>query len=435
MSNGDDAPEEEESGSGSSEPPEPDDPEPFETRLDDAAEAVENADTERALDEVEETLDGIEADLEDAVFAVEIEDGEADGEETEDGDDEEENPRDDLEDRLSDLRDEVEEKRGPYLEDVTDGLGDAISTIESSEWAEEGETEVYEAAENYAESAGNTLDESFTVEETDPDGVATELEDIQEMISERGLHPDTDEETIDELLIAGDTLSDSLDDATLWSDLEVREQLTREGFYDVLTPENRKDFPPEWAAIKQYEQRGEAEPILSAMDKLDSDFMEENVLDALEHIAPEAAFEQVHGLAQRRNKQPVRILGRIGDERACDTLHDFLGGGDVELEQTSLRALGAIGSEESTEPVAQRLAADDPSIRSAAARALGLIGDTRAIEPLADVLAADDDDSARASAAWALNQIGTERALSAAAEYADDSSYVVQFEAERAKSA
>jgi hypothetical protein len=431
MSNGDDETDDENAG-GADEQPEPDDPEPFATRLDDAAAAVENADTERALDTVEETLDGIETDLEDAVFAVEIED---EDEDEEDDEEEEENPRDDLENRLSDLRDEVEEKRGPYLEDVTDDLEDAISTIESSEWAEEGETELYEAAESYAESVGNTIGESFAVTEGSPDEVAADLETIRETISETDLHPDDDADAIDELLIAGDNLSDGVDDATLWSDLEVREQLTREGFYEVLTPENRKDFPPEWAAIKQYEQRGEAEPILSAMDKLDSDFMEENVLDALEHIAPEAAFEQVHALAQRRNKQPVRILGRIGDERACDTLHDFLGGGDVELEQTSLRALGAIGSGESTEPVAQRLAAEDPSIRSAAARALGLIGDTRAIEPLGDVLAEDDEDAVRASAAWALNQIGTERALAAAAEYADDSSYVVQFEAERAKSA
>jgi hypothetical protein len=431
MSNGNDETDDENAG-GADEQPEPDDPGPFETRLDEAAKAVDEAETEADLDRVEETLDDIEADLDDAVFAVEIEDEE---ESAEDEDEEEENPRDDLEDRLSDLRDDVEEQRGPYLEDVTDGLDDAISTIESSEWAKEGETAVYEAVDTYAESAGNTLDRSFTVTDGDPGDVATALEEIREEIAETGLHPDTDADTIDELLTAGDSLSDSLDDATLWGDLEIREQLTREGFYDVLTPENRKDFPPEWAAIKQYEHRGEAEPILSAMDKFDSDFMEENVLDALEHIAPEAAFEQVHALAQRRNKQPVRILGRIGDERACDTLHDFLGGGDVELEQTALRALGAIGSEESTEPVAQRLAADDPTVRSAAARALGLIGDTRAIEPLSDVLETDDDDSARASAAWALNQIGTERALAAAAEYADDSSYVVQFEAERANTA
>jgi HEAT repeat protein len=163
--------------------------------------------------------------------------------------------------------------------------------------------------------------------------------------------------------------------------------------------------------------------------------MEENILDALEHIAPKEAFEAMHQRAQKRATQPIRILGRIGDDRACETLHDFLGGGDVKLEKTTLRALGGIGSEESTQPVADRLVADGPEIRSLAARSLGLIGDTRAIEPLARVLDEDDADEVRASAAWALNQIGTERALEAAAAYADDRSYIVQVEAEKATGA
>jgi HEAT repeat protein len=38
----------------------------------------------------------------------------------------------------------------------------------------------------------------------------------------------------------------------------------------------------------------------------------------------------------------------------------------------------------------------------------------------------------RASAAWALVQIGTERALEAAAEYTDDRAYIVETEARKA---
>ena len=44
----------------------------------------------------------------------------------------------------------------------------------------------------------------------------------------------------------------------------------------------------------------------------------------------------------------------------------------------------------------------------------------------------DDSNSVRASAAWALNQIGTESALDAARDHADDRSYLVQTEAEKA---
>jgi HEAT repeat protein len=203
----------------------------------------------------------------------------------------------------------------------------------------------------------------------------------------------------------------------------------------VLESENRKDFPAEWNAVKIYAQGKDVEPILTALDRFESDFMEENILDALEQIAPEEAFEEMHARAQKRNIQPIRILGRIGNDEACETLHDFLGGGDVKLEKTTLRALGAIGSEGSTQHVANRLVADNAEIRSLAARSLGLIGDTRAIEPLSRVLDEDDADEVRASAAWALNQIGTESALDAAAEYADDRSYIVQHEAEKATGA
>jgi hypothetical protein len=444
MSNGDEEPDEEptEAAEEGGEAPEPADPEPFAERLDEAADAVERAETEDDLDRVETTLDEIEADLEDAVFAVEIEDepeeaeedkaDEAEEDEDEADEAEEANPRDEFEDRLDDLRADVEDQRGPYRQDVTDALDDAVSTIEGSEWTREGANSVVDVVEKYVGRAGDTLDETFAYDAETPADAAMALASVKDAVNETPLDPDDDAETIDSLLVAAENLSSDLDDAQVWSDLEVREQLRREGFYDVLDPETRKDFPPEWSAIKLYEKAGEFEPILSAMDKLDSDFMEDNILDSIEHEAPTAAYEPVHALAQRRNRKPVRILGRIADERACDTLADFLGGGDAGLEQVSLRALGAIGSEESTEPVAQRLAADDPSIRSAAARALGMIGDTRAIEPLGDVLDEDEDDSVRASAAWALNQIGTQEALETAAKHADDRSYIVQVEAEKA---
>jgi len=47
------------------------------------------------------------------------------------------------------------------------------------------------------------------------------------------------------------------------------------------------------------------------------------------------------------------------------------------------------------------------------------------------VLADDDSDRVRASAAWALNRIGTQDALEIVADYDDDRAYLVQAEAER----
>lgn len=410
-------------------PVEPADPTVFEERLDEADDAVESAETEADLDDAEELLDDIESDLEDATFEVEIEDEEAEDEEDED---EEENPRDGFEDRLSSLRDDVEDQRGPYVEEVTDLLESAESTITTSEWAKEGEPEVVAAVEAYVDTATVVLSGSYGDTGETPEEAAETLSTVHEDVTDSGFHPDTDESEIRELLESAETLESDLEDATLFTDLEIREQLRRRGFYDVLESENRKDFPPELTAIKIYEKQREVEPILLALDKLDSDFMQENILDALEHIAPEAAYDDVQALAQRRDTQAIRVLGRIGDERACGTLHNFLGGGDVALEKTTLRALGMIGNEDSAEEIVERLGADNPEVRSSAARSLGLIGDTRAIEPLADLLSDDDADEVRASAAWGLNQIGTERALEAASEHADDRSYIVQAEAEKA---
>jgi len=382
-------------------------------RLDGTAAALADAETEADLDTVEEHLDAVETDLASL-------DSEAEQE---------------LADRIGDLRDGIGEQRGPYAEAVTAELDSAAETITTSEWTEEGFTDVAAAVQRFVETAGETLGESFTLDTSDSESVAAGSAAVSETVETAGLHPDEDAASIATLLDAAGDLTDTLEASQVLGDLAIREQLRRLGFYDVLTPRNRTDFPPEWNAIKLYEARGEVEPILLALEKFDSEFMQDNILDALEHIAAEEAFEEVKALAERRNKQPVRILGRIGDERACEMLHEFLGARDIELEKTTLWALGCIGSEESTELVAKRLAADNPEVRSAAARSLGLLGDTRAIDPLADRLAEDDDERVRASAAWALNRIGTERALDALAAYTDDRSYLVQVEAERAAGA
>jgi hypothetical protein len=414
MSNGDDA---DEADAGDEESPGELSPDSLSGRLDDAEDALADAETENDLDAVEETLDEIAADL------------------PEPDDEDEEDPVADLESRLEDLRGQLEDARGPYAEDVTEQLETAESTITDSEWTEDGEGEVATAVETVLDAAGDALGDSFELDDADLAAIADSVATARTAVAETDLDADEDSETIEALLEAANALADDLEAAEEWSDLTVREQLDAQGFYDVLSPENRKDFPPEWNAIKLYATEGEPEPILTALESYESDFMEDNILDALERFAPAEAFDAMNARAERRNKHAIRILGKIGDDRACDTITEFLGGGDVELELVTLRALGAVGSEESTQPVADRLAAENPEIRSTAARALGMIGDTRAIDPLADRLEADDADEVRASAAWALRQIGTADALDIAAEYADDRAYIVQAEAEKATGA
>jgi len=391
-------------------------------RLNQADEDLDAAETEADLDAVEADLDSLEEDIE----AADLPEPDEDDEDAED-------PRAEFEDRLADLRDRLEDQRGPYAEDVVESIEETSSTVADTRWTDDGLPDVVDAVEAFLGTAAEQLDDSFAAESGDADALAAALEEAAGAVDDAGLDPDEDTETIEALLAAADELADAVEAAEEWDDLTVRQQLDAQGFYDVLDSENRKDFPPEWNAIKVYEKLGEPEPILLGLETFDSDFMEENILDTLVRMAPEEAFEAIHQRAQKRDKTCVEILGKIGDDRACETLHDFIDGdGDPALQKVTLRALGEIGSEESTQPVANRLAADNYEVRSAAARALGLLGDTRAIDPLADVLEDDDADEVRASAAWALNQIGTERALEVLADYTDDRAYIVQAEAGKA---
>nr|WP_049903193.1 HEAT repeat domain-containing protein [Halococcus agarilyticus] len=439
-------------------------PESLDDRLDDIETRIEDAETEADLDAVEDDLDDIEADVEAADLPEPDEDEDADDG---DEDEEDERTRDEIESRVTELREAIEAQRGPYAEDVVETVESAKTTITETRWTDQGEHETADAVERFLDEAGDVLDEEFAVERSDDasaddEEVATDggedrddaadenaddadddhgplvaaLDDVIETIEARDLDPDEDEETIAGLVEAAEGLTGDLDDAQEWDDLTVREKLAAEGFYDVLEAENRKDFPPEWNAIKIYEKQNEPEPILRGLEMFGSDFMEEHCMESLKRLGAPAAYDAMEQRAQKRDKLPIAALGKIGDDRALDTLHEYIEGeSDPGLQKVTLKALGEIGSEDSTQPVADRLVADNETVRSNAARALGLIGDARAIDPLADVIDEDDSNSVRASAAWALNQIGTESALDAAREHADDRSYLVQTEAEKAEHA
>jgi len=418
MSNGDDEAADEDEAEASTELS----TDTLDQRLDDAESDLDAAETEADLDEVEDALDDIATDLEAADLPEPDEDDE-------DADD----PAAELEGRLDDLRDELEDQRGPYAEDVVSLLEDAQATVSDTRWTEDGTPDVVTAVQTYLGTVSEELDVDISAETDDADDLATALGEAADAVEDAGLDADDDAETIAALLEDAETLEDDLEAAEEWDDLTVREQLDAEGFYDVLESENRKDFPAEWNAVKVYEEIGEVEPIVKALETFDSDFMEENILDTLWRMGPEEAYDAVHQRAQKRNVRPVEILGKIGNEDAAETLHDFIDGdGDAALQKVTLRALGEIGSEESVQPVAQRLDADNYEVRSSAARSLGLLGDTRAIEPLSDVLAEDEANEVRASAAWALNQIGTQRALDVLEDYTEDRAYLVQSEAEKA---
>jgi ElaB/YqjD/DUF883 family membrane-anchored ribosome-binding protein len=399
-------------------------------RLDAAAEALDAAETESDLDDVAATLDTIESDLDAATF-------EEDG-----GDEDDDGPRADFEARLDDSRADLDERRGPYASDAVETVGAASDTVADTRWTASGLDDLVGATETLAGAVGDALDEAIdqpaadAVSADDLGALTGSLDAVTSAIERAGLDPDADAETIASLVEAADAFAEAVDGAEGWDDLSVREQLQAEGFYEPL--DHRKDFPPEWNALKLWERRGRADMVLLAHEKLDSEFMEAHCLDALKRMGDPAAFDTAMGLAERRDRDAIEDLGKIGPD-AADAVGDLIeyldADGDPQLQRVTLRALGEIGDPAAVEPVAGRLADDRAATRSRAARALGLLGDPRAIGPLVDTLRDDDADEVRASAAWALRQIGTEDALDAAAAFADDRSYIVQSEAEKATGA
>lgn len=414
--------------------------ESFESDLEGLQSDLEAAETEDDLDVVEADIETFREELE----TVEIPDPpEPDEDEEEDEDvvhpEEELQERyDEIESEVSDLESDLEDQRGPYDEDVISEINGSSGTITGTRWTEEGNAELIEAVTQFLDAVnpilGTDLELAKAGESEDedvPSRLDATLSTVVDAVESAGLDPDDDDEEIAALLEATDELESDVDDATEWTDLEVREQLRREGFYDVL--DHVKDFPPELHALKVHAKRGNIDMVLLALDSLGSEFMEEHCMDALKRMGSEEAIEPMLQKANRRDTEAMSILGKIGiaNEQVVDTLLDYVDS-NPQLQKPAFRALGEIGAEDAVQPIANQLVNDEPDVRSNAARALGLIGDTRAIDPLADLLEEDEEDRVRASAAWALNQIGTKEALEIVADYADDRAYLVQAEAERA---
>lgn len=391
------------------------DPEDLRERLEALAARLDEAEAEADYAAVEDDLAALEA----AVTAFE-----------EAADDEE--VAEEIVGEVDALAEELEAARGPYVADVTAVLEGCATTVESAEWTDRGlETVEASVAAFVDEDLAGWPDHEVA---DGPAGAAAAIRATAASLESAGFDPDDDAEAIQAALEAAEALAETVDGAETWDDLTVREKLEAAGFYDVL--QHRKDYPPEWSALKAHEQAGNVEMILLALDLLDSDFMTENAMESLKRLGPTAALDDMLQLAKRRDRDAIEVLGRIGDDEPVEMLCGFLEEGtNRPLELTIIRALGRIGSPDASQTLADRLVAEDPLVRSTAARALGMVGDTRAIEPLADVLADDDAGNVRASAAWALNEIGTEAALDVASGYAGDREYLVEVQADRAAAA
>ncbi|MDB2243905.1 HEAT repeat domain-containing protein [Halorubrum ezzemoulense] len=416
--------------------------------LDEIADRLEAAETEADLDDVEALL----ADAETGIDEADLPEPDEDDEDADD-------PRGDLEDRVAELRDGVDDARGPYGEDVVDAIESAAGTVEDTEWTDDGREDVAAAVESFVDAAADAIDDALGDADEDPEALLAEgeaadaaapapvdqlvaaLDAVAGAVTDADLDADDDADDIAALLDATDELEAGLDDAEEWDDLETHEQLRAQGYYDVLG--HYKDFPVEWAALKEHEARGNVDMILLALDSLQSEFMERHCLEAFERMGKrgktEASVEEILGRAEKRDQPAIRILGTMAAEEATDTLVEYVPeDSNPQLQKVVFKTLGEIGASEAVQPLANQLDPDgdtDELVRPHAARALGLIGDTRAVDPLADALEAHPSDDVRAAAGWALRQIGTREALEAVAEYADEHSFVVSTEGEKARDA
>ncbi|MFW5916961.1 MAG: HEAT repeat domain-containing protein [Halorubrum sp.] len=395
--------------------------------LDEISTLLDDAETEADLDDVEALLDDAENGLD-----------EADLPEPDEDDEDADDPRGDLEDRIAELRDDVEDARGPYAADVVDAIDAAETTLEDTEWTAAGLDDVADAVDAFVDAAGESVDVDAFPDHDGIEELVAALDAVAEAVTDADLDPDDDADTLAALLEATDELESDLEDAEEWDDLETHEQLRAQGYYDVLG--HYKDYPVEWSALKEHETRGNVDMILLALDSLTSDFMERHCLEALERMGKrgktEDSLEELLGRAEKRDQFSIRILGKMAAEEATETLVEYVPeDSNPQLQKATFKALGEIGATEAVQPLADALVADDTDelVRPHAARALGLIGDARAVDPLADVLAGEGSDDVRAAAAWALRQIGTRDALETVAEYADERSFLVSTEAEKAE--
>lgn len=112
-------------------------------------------------------------------------------------------------------------------------------------------------------------------------------------------------------------------------------------------------------------------------------------------------------------------LTRIGAV-ATEALVAALRSENWNLRRRIAQILGRIGDERLAEPLTLALSDDDPGVRARVAQILGQIGRGRAVEPLVDAMQNDPDDFVRRTAAKALADLRSERAIGSLIKVLED---------------
>jgi HEAT repeat protein len=120
-------------------------------------------------------------------------------------------------------------------------------------------------------------------------------------------------------------------------------------------------------------------------------------------------------------------LGRLGDERATESLIDALSADtpsdgsadDTAVRRAAANALGNLGDPQAVEPLLAALDDPDDLIREQAAVSLGQLDDERAVGPVVDLLDSADNDRLRYRLVSALSGFSGQQATDALARLAD----------------
>ncbi len=144
-------------------------PTEIEETLQEIADDLSNADSEAALDAVEESLNSTTQALE----SIEADDEEAESE---------------LKDHLNELEDTLETQRGPYPQDAIDICADVKRTIAETRWTVDGDGAVSDAGEAFLDAVSSFFQmDSFDA--SDDNSVTEIISEVTTAIETASLNP------------------------------------------------------------------------------------------------------------------------------------------------------------------------------------------------------------------------------------------------------
>ena len=100
--------------------------------------------------------------------------------------------------------------------------------------------------------------------------------------------------------------------------------------------------------------------VLLALENLGMEYMQQYCFSALKRMGDVSAIDPMIVRASRRDKSAIEVLGKIGSEKAVDSIVSYVDNdSDPQLQLVTLRALGEIGSPIATQHIANKLTSEE----------------------------------------------------------------------------